>query len=214
MRSAPEPRIRWRIASGSHEITDLLHEWTRGDERALDRLIPLVHRELHRLARRHLARERPDQALQATELVNETYLRLIGAHAVSWTDRVHFLAIAARVMRRILVDHARARHAGKRAGSAEFIEVDETALVTPSRQDLAALDDALVALAAFDERKSRVVELRFFGGLTVEETAAAVHVSPDTVMRDWRLARAWLRQQLDHASDGSRHTGRARRTRA
>ena len=191
-----------------------MHEWTRGDERALERLIPLVHRELHRLARRHLARERADHSLQATELVNETYLRLVDANRVSWTDRAHFLAIAARIMRRILVDHARARLAGKRGGAAEAVALEETALVTPSRQDFVALDDALTALAAIDERKSRVVELRFFGGLTVDETAAVVQVSSDTVLRDWRLAKAWLRQQLDPLSAGSRRSAPARRTSA
>ena len=163
--------------------------------------MPLVHRELHRIARRHLAHERFDHSLQATELVNETYLRLIGVDGVSWNDRAHFLAVCARVMRRILVDHARTRRARKRGGSGGRVSLDEALVVgAGQRHDFAALDDALEALARIDERKSRVIELRFFGGLSVKETAAVVNVSPDTVMRDWRLAKAWLRRELAGAN--------------
>ena len=177
--------------------TTLLLAWGRGDETALDQLIPLVHDELRQLARRHMAGERPGHPLQATALVNEAYLRLIEVNQVRWQNRAHFFAMASRVMRRILVDAARARGYQKRGGGAETVSLDEALLVSGEpRQDLVALDDALNALAAFDLRKSQVVEMRFFGGLRVEETAAALHVSADTVMRDWRLAKAWLAREL------------------
>lgn len=182
-------------------VTDLLLQWGKGDDGALDRLIPLVHRELHQIARRHMARERADHSLQATALVNETFLRLVDAQSVTWRDRAHFLAVCARVMRRILVDHARARYSQKRGGFVAKVPFDENVdLGSEPRQDFVALDDALEALAKFDERKTRVVELRFFGGLTVEETAAVVEVSPETVMRDWLFAKAWLRREMrgDH----------------
>lgn len=178
-------------------VTDLLLQWGQGDNGALDRLIPLVHRELHQIARRHMAHERADHSLQATALVNETFLRLVDAQTVSWRDRAHFLAVCARVMRRILVDHARARYSQKRGGLVTKVPLDETVVVSDEpRQDFVALDDALEALAKFDDRKSRVVELRFFGGLTVEETAAVVKVSPETVMRDWLFAKAWLQREM------------------
>ena len=177
--------------------TTLLLAWGRGDETALDQLIPLVHDELRRLARRHMAGERPGHTLQATALVNEAYLRLIEVNQVRWQNRAHFFAMASRVMRRILVDAARARGYQKRGGGAESVSLDEALLVSGEpRQDLIALDDALNALAAFDLRKSQVVEMRFFGGLSVEETAEALHVSADTVMRDWRLAKVWLVREL------------------
>jgi len=167
-------------------------------------LIPLVHEELHRIARRCLAGEGPAQSFQATALVNEAYLRLVDGHAVAWNDRAHFMAVSARVMRRILVDHARARRSQKRGGHAARVTFDEALVVTNEpAHDFVELDDALEALAAFDERKSRVIELRFFGGLTVEETAAVLNVSADTVMRDWRLAKAWLQREMggDRAHD-------------
>jgi RNA polymerase sigma-70 factor (ECF subfamily) len=177
--------------------TTLLLAWGRGDGTALDQLIPLVHDELRRLARRHMAGERVGHTLQATALVNEAYLRLIEVNQVRWQNRAHFFAMASRVMRRILVDAARARGFQKRGGGAETVSLDEALLVSGGpRQDLIALDDALTALAAFDLRKSRVVEMRFFGGLSVEETAEALHVSADTVMRDWRLAKVWLVREL------------------
>jgi RNA polymerase sigma factor (TIGR02999 family) len=168
-------------------------------------LIPLVHQELHQLARRCLAGEGPGQSFQATALVNEAYLRLVDGQAIAWNDRAHFLAVSARVMRRILVDHARARRSQKRGGHAARVTFDEALVVTnePS-QDFVALHDALEALATFDERKSRVIELRFFGGLTVEETGSVLNVSPDTVMRDWRLAKAWLQREM--RGDGSHDT--------
>ena len=159
--------------------------------------MPLVHHELHRIAQRHMAGERPGHSLQATALVNEAYIRLVDGKSVEWHDRAHFLAVSARVMRRILVDHARARHYQKRGGHAPRVTFDEALVVTNEpATDFVALDDALEALAKFDERKSRVVELRFFGGLSVEETASVLKVSPDTVMRDWRLAKAWLQREM------------------
>ena len=157
----------------------------------------MVYDELRRLAYGYMAREHPGHTLQATALVNEAYLRLVDGEAVAWNDRVHFLAVSARVMRRILVDHARARRAQKRGGHAARVTFDEALVVSDEpRQDFVALDDALAALAAFDERKSRVVELRFFGGLSVEETASVLKVSPETVMRDWRLSKAWLQREM------------------
>ena len=176
----------------------------KGDEAARERLIPLVHQELHQIARRCMAGERVGHSLQATALVNEAYVRLVDGKVVAWQDRAHFLAVSARVMRRILVDHARARHAHKRGGDGARVTFDEALVVTDEpRQDFVALDDALEALAKFDERKSRVVELRFFGGLSVEETASVLNVSPDTVMRDWRVAKAWLQGEMrgDHQDD-------------
>ncbi len=178
-------------------VTDLLVAWRRGDASALEHLVPLVHGELRRLARREMRRERAGHTLQTTALVNEAYLRLVDLSRVQWQDRAHFFAMSARLMRRILVDHARARESRKRGGGARRISFDEALVVSDERgADLVALDDALQALAAFDDRKSRVVELRFFGGLGVDETAEALHVSPETVMRDWRLAKVWLLREL------------------
>jgi RNA polymerase sigma factor (TIGR02999 family) len=160
-------------------------------------LIPLVHRELQQIARRCMAGERAGHSFQATALVNEAYLRLVDATNVAWQDRAHFLAVAARIMRRILVDHARVRLSQKRGGQAVGVAFDEGLIVTDEpRHDFIALEDALQALAKFDERKSRVVELRFFGGLSVDETALILKVGPDTVMRDWRLAKAWLQREM------------------
>ena len=179
------------------QATGLLLKWGQGDETALGRLIPLVQRELHQIARRCMAGERAGNSLQATALVNEAYLRLINAKDVAWHDRAHFLAVAARVMRRILVDHARARHYQKRGGDAARVTLDE-ALVVASEpvQDVVAIDEALTALAAVDARTSQVVEMRFFGGLTIEETAEALQISRDTVKRDWKMAKLWLLREL------------------
>jgi RNA polymerase sigma-70 factor (ECF subfamily) len=186
-----------RIPENPTKVTGLLRKWGRGDEGALERLIPLVHDELHRIAQLCMAGERTGHSLQATVLVNEAYLRLVEATHVGWQDRAHFLAVSARVMRRILVDHARARHYQKRGGDAVKVTFDEGLVVTREPgPDFVALDDALEALAKFDERKSRVIEMRFFGGLSVEETAAVLKVSPATVMGDWRLARAWLQREM------------------
>ena len=171
--------------------------WRDGDEAALDELVPLVHAELRRIARRCIARERVGQTLQATALVNEAYLRLVDVRQVNWQNRAHFLAISARLMRRILVDVARSKRYQKRGGGAIKVTLDEAVGASVEKsQDLVALDDALAALATVDERKARVIELRFFGGLSVEETATVLKVSVDTVMRDWKLAKVWLWREL------------------
>ena len=178
----------------------MLVAWGGGDGRALERLVPLVEAELHRIARRCMKGERLDHSLQATALVNEAYLRLVDTQRVRWQDRSHFLAMSARLMRRVLVDHARARGYQKRGGDAVRVTLVEGLGGSDDRpHDIIALDDALEALAAFDERKSRIVELRFFGGLSVEETAHELGVSSDTVLRDWKLAKAWLLRELGHA---------------
>ena len=175
----------------------LLRAWREGDETALDALMPLVHDELRRIARRCLHGERANHSVQATELVNEAYLRLVDVRQVDWQDRTHFLAMSARLMRRVLVDLARSRGADKRGGGAVRVTLDEAAIggVAPDA-DVIRLDDALQALAALDDRKSRVVELRFFGGLTADEPAVALQVSSKTVLRDWEFARAWLQREL------------------
>ncbi len=179
------------------EITRLLAAWGGGDKSALDALTPLVHNELHRLARRHMHRERPGTPLQTTELVNEVYLKLVDCSRVRWQDRAHFFAISAQLMRRILVDLARSRNYAKRGGEAIRVTF-EKALEAPGAYapDWIALDDALNALQALDARKCRMVELRFFGGLNVEETAEVLGVSPDTIHRDWRFVKTWLRREL------------------
>jgi RNA polymerase sigma-70 factor (ECF subfamily) len=183
-------------------VTLLLHRWSNGDADALERLVPLVETELRRLARGYMGRERRGHTLQVSALVNEAFLRLTGARRLRWQDRAHFLGISARLMRRVLVDHARARGYQKRGGSLQRVALDEAALVSPAPAiDLIALDRALEALAEDDPRKARVIELRFFGGLSVEETADVLHVSPDTVRRDWRLAKLWLLRELKGKHD-------------
>ncbi len=193
-------RFRRRIAAihpESPDVTGLLLAWGTGDEAALERLVPIVHGELRRIARRCMAGERKGHSLQATALVNEAYLRLVDVQHVNWENRAHFLAMSARLMRRILVDYARSKGYQKRGGGALKVTFDEGLPVVGGRdQDLVAVDDALEALMKVDERKSRVVELRFFGGLSVEETASVLKVSPETVMRDWKLAKAWLLREL------------------
>ena len=181
---------------GAQEVTVLLRAWAGGDSDALDRLVPLIYADLRKMAGRKMRQEAAGNTLQPTALVNEAYLRLLGSE-VSWQDRAHFLAVAARTMRRILVDAARARGADKRGGGVVKVELNASLDGGPQRpEDLIALDDALEALAAFDERKARVVEMKFFGGLSVEETAVVLKVSPSTVMGDWRLARAWLQREM------------------
>jgi RNA polymerase sigma factor (TIGR02999 family) len=181
----------------SHEITQLLLAWSDGDKQALDRLVPLVYDELRRLAQNYMRRERAGQTLQTTALIHEAYLRLIDADQVQWRNRAHFFGIAARLMRQILVARARERGCQKRGGGAERVSLDE-AMVIDERldEDLVALDEALGELSQFDARMAQVVEMRFFGGLTEEEIAAALDVSTKTVRRDWRLARSWLRRKL------------------
>ena len=179
------------------QLTQLLRAWSGGDARALEHLTPLVYAQLHRTARRYMAGERPEHTLQATALINEVYLRLVDSPDISWHDRAHFFAICARLMRRILTDFGRSRRRVKRGGEACPLPLDEALLVThePSA-DLVALDDALNALSEVDQRKSQVVELRFFGGLSVEETAEVLRVSEETVKRDWRLAKLWLLREM------------------
>jgi len=178
-------------------VTQLLIDWSNGDENALRQLIPLVHEELRRVARRHMAHERAEHTLQATALVNEAYMRLVDVRQVKWQNRAHFFAMSARLMRRILVDFARSRRYQKRGGGAQQVSLQESMVVSPEPgPDLVRLDEALTALAAVDERKAQVVEMRFFGGLSVEETAEALHVSRDTVIRDWKVAKAWLLREL------------------
>ena len=180
--------------SAPGQVTELLRAWSDGDQHALAQLMPLVESELRRLARAYMGRERRGHTLQPTALVNEAFLRLAGARGLRW----HFLGISARLMRRVLVDHARSRGYRKRGGGAQRVTLDEALLASPEPSlDVVALDRALEALAAVDERKSRVVELRFFGGLSVEETAEVLHLSNDTIKRDWSLAKLWLLRELE-----------------
>jgi RNA polymerase sigma factor (TIGR02999 family) len=198
-----------RISLGKHTnevataspgtVTELLRAWSDGDDRALERLVPLVEAELRRLARGYMRRERREHTLQVTALVNEAFLRLTGARQLRWQDRAHFLGITARLMRRVLVDHARARGYEKRGGGLQKMTLDElVAAVSPDPAlNLLDLDRALETLATVDPRKSQVIELRFFGGLSVDETAEVLQVSADTVKRDWRLAKLWLLRELE-----------------
>jgi RNA polymerase sigma-70 factor, ECF subfamily len=187
----------------THEVTGLLRAWREGDQAALDALMPLVHDELRRIARRCLYGERANHSVQATELVNEAFLRLVDVQQVDWQSRTHFLAMSARLMRRVLVDYARTRAADKRGGGAVHVTLDDATIggAAPAA-DVVRLDDALKALAALDDRKSRVVELRFFGGLTVDETAAALEISSKTVLRDWEFSRAWLHREIGGGDRG------------
>ena len=181
----------------SSEVTELLRQWGDGRADALDRLLPLIHGELRRLAASYMRRERPDHTLQPTALVNEAFLKLVDQKAVRWQNRAHFMGIAAQAMRRILVDHARGRSAGKRGAGERPVPLDDAIVFADLPDaDVLALDEALTRLAVFDPQQSRVVELRFFGGLTMEETAAALHISPATVGREWTLAKAWLYAEL------------------
>ena len=181
----------------SHDVTRLLARWKEGDEAALQQLVPIVHDELRRLARKQMAGERPGHTLQPTALVNEAYLRLVNLKQMQWQDRAHFFAMGARLMRRVLVDFARSRGYQKRGGGAKQVSLTEALEVADCPPtDVVALNDALEALADVDERKSRVVELRFFGGLSVEETAEVLNVSRETVKRDWKFAKMWLLRHL------------------
>jgi RNA polymerase sigma factor (TIGR02999 family) len=179
------------------DVTQLLRAWSEGDEAALEQLVPLVEAELHRLARAYMSRERKGHTLQATALVNEVFLRLADTPTLRWQDRAHFIGIAARLMRRVLVDHARARGSRKRGGGAEQVPLDDAQLATPELPlDVIAVDRALETFATIDRRKSQIVELRFFGGLSLEETADVLGISVETVKRDWRVARLWLSREL------------------
>lgn len=190
-------------APSTHEVTQLLKAWTSGDEQALEKLTPLVYEQLHRVAQRYMAGQRSGHILQATALVNEVYLQLIDCGRMNWQDRAHFFAMSAHLMRRILIDFARSRGSQKRGGGALQISLDEAPSVgSEPDPNLVALDDALKALAAVDERESRVVELRFFGGLSIKETAEVLKVSAETVQRDWRLAKMWLLREMSKGSQG------------
>lgn len=185
----------------AHEITQLLRAWSDGDQTALDRLAPLVYAELHRLARGYMHGERAGHVLQSTALINEAWIRLIDWKDVEWQKRAHFFGVAAQMMRRILVDFARERRASRRGGSAQQVSFEEAVLVSADRgAEVIALDEALNTLAKFDARKSQIVEMRFFGGLGVEETAEVLKLSPRTVKREWNLARAWLYRELNPES--------------
>jgi RNA polymerase sigma-70 factor, ECF subfamily len=180
-----------------NDITALLQAWRKGDEHALEKLTPQVYRELHRAAKRCMEGEREGHTLQTTALINELYLRLSDLKLIDWQSRAHFFALCARQMRRILTDQARARYSQKRGGRAQVVSLDGAQMVTPEASaNLLALDDALNRLAKMDERKSQVVEMRFFGGLSVDESAEVLKVSPETVMRDWKLAKAWLLREV------------------
>jgi RNA polymerase sigma factor (TIGR02999 family) len=190
------------MALTQHDITQLLIDWRGGDQAALEKLMPLVYDELRRLARYYLSRERPGHTLQATALVNEAYLRLINRQDSDWQNRTHFFAAAARIMRHLLIDHARAHRYAKRGGGATCISLDEVAVVTPAPSlDLLALDEALNRLAKIDERKVVIVELRYFSGLSVEETAEAMSLSEITIKREWLKAKAWLYRELRQEED-------------
>jgi RNA polymerase sigma factor (TIGR02999 family) len=188
----------------SHDVTGLLRAWSQGQERALEQLVPLVHAELKQIAHRCLIGERPGDRLQSAELVNEAYLRLIDARQVGWQNRAHFFAISAKLMRRILVDSARSRNYLKRGGGAPNLSLEEALTLSPERdQELVALDGALNSLSLTDARKAQVVELRFFGGLSVEETAQLLKVSADTVRRDWKFAKVWLAREVSKTTTTS-----------
>jgi RNA polymerase sigma-70 factor, ECF subfamily len=191
-------------ASSREDVSSLLRAWTDGDQHALEKLTPIVYEELHRLARYYMNGERSGHSLQTTALVNEAYLRLTDYKRMRWENRAHFFAVSAQLMRRILVDHAR-RHNLKRGAGVQHVSLEDTAVVRERDDDLVALDEALQALARFDRRKAEVVELRFFGGLSVDETAEVLGISPITVMRDWNTAKAWLYRELSgQKSDGLR----------
>jgi RNA polymerase sigma factor (TIGR02999 family) len=192
------------MGSAPQDVTQLLRAWSRGEASALEKLVPLVYADLRRRARRYMARERSDHSLQTTDLIHEAYLRLVGGKPVDWQNRSHFFALSARLMRQILVDHARSRGYRKRGGG-HRVELDEGMVCGQLDWDLVQLDEALQALAEADARKARVVELRFFGGLNAQETAQVLDVSPQTVLRDWRLSKAWLLRHMSQRgeSDGS-----------
>ncbi len=191
------------------DVTRLLVAWRGGDTAALDRLLPVVYAELRRVAHRYMRDERPDHPLQTTALVHEAYLRLVDVTGVDWQSRNHFFAVSAQMMRRILVEAARRRNTDKRGGDASHVALDEAMLPAANRRaDLVALDEALEELAALDARKARVVELRYFGGLSVEETAAVLGVSTQTVTRDWRMAKLWLQRDLSRAEQARRGASR------
>lgn len=191
----------------TQQVTGLLLDWSNGDKGAYDKLVPLVYDELHRLARHYMSREREGHTLQTSALVNEAYLRLVDQRRVRWQNRAHFFAISAQVMRRILVDYARKQRRVKRGGARQQVSLDHALAISNDRSpDLVALDEALSDLTEIDERKARVVELRFFGGLDVNETAEALHIHPNTVVNDWRFAKAWLHSRIVSGDRGDAET--------
>ena len=188
----------------TNDVTALLLQWRGGNPAAMEKLLPRVYSELRRVARRHMGRERPDHLLQATGLVNEVYLRLVDVRRIQWQDRAHFFAVAARLMRRVLVDFARTHKNQKRGGALQHVTLDENLPVSGNTpEDVIDIDQALQSLAAQYERKAQVVELRFFGGLSVEETAEVLNISPETVMRDWKFAKNWLLRELSRTKSGA-----------
>jgi RNA polymerase sigma factor (TIGR02999 family) len=193
------------MGSAPQDVTQLLQAWSRGEASALEKLLPLVYTELRLRARRYMARERPDHSLQSSDLIHEAYLRLVGSKPVDWQNRSHFFALSARLMRQILVDHARSRGYQKHGGGRHRVDLDEGMVCDELDWNLVDLDEALQALATADARKGRVVELRFFGGLSAEETAQLLEVSPQTVLRDWRLSKVWLLRHMSRRrkSDGN-----------
>lgn len=195
-------RPKTLMAHSGHEVTELLQDWSKGDESALERLMPLVYDELHRLAHQHMKQERAGHILQTSALINEAYLRLVDRPRIHWENRAQFFGIAARVMRRILVDDARKRKSDKRGSDAIHVTLNEATIVAHEQAaNVMALDDALKSLEEIDPRQSQIVELRFFGGLSIDETAEVLKVSPGTVMRDWTFARAWLKNEMSGASE-------------
>lgn len=202
----PETQL-WRrmTASLPNEVTQLLVAWGNGDKAALDKLMPIVHDELHRLAHHYMGRERRGHTLQTSAIVNEAYLGLIDQRNVQWQNRAHFFGIAAHLMRRILAAYARSRHYTKRGGGTRRVSLEEAMIVSEERAaDMVAVDDALTALADVDQRKTQIVEMRFFGGLSIDETAEVLGVSPGTVMREWTLAKAWLRREISREGQDER----------
>jgi len=190
------------MAALPNEVTQLLINWSKGDKAAFDELVPLVHGELHRIARRYMAKENPNHTLQTSALINEAYIRLINQQDIPWQNRAHFFAVAAQVMRHILVDHARKYSYAKRGGGARKISLDDAMVrMDQKANEIVALDDALKTLAVMDLRKSQIVELRFIGGLSIEETAEVMGISSPTVQREWRSAKAWLKRELSKAED-------------
>jgi RNA polymerase sigma factor (TIGR02999 family) len=188
-------------SSKTHQVTDLLDAWSQGDKEALDKLMPLIYDDLRRLARQHMRHERAGHTLQTTALVNEAYMRLVDQRRAQWQNRAQFFGVAARLMRRILVDHARSRHRLKREGEAHKVSLGEAATVSPEQPtDVLALHDALKKLESMNERMGRIVELRFFGGLSIEETAEVIKVSPGTVMKDWTFAKAFMHEAISNES--------------
>jgi RNA polymerase sigma factor (TIGR02999 family) len=186
----------------AQQVTQLLNEWGKGSQAALEELMPMVYGELHKMAKRYMDQQNPSHTLQTTALINEAYLRLAGDSARTWQNRSHFFGVAAKAMRHVLVDHARTRYAAKRGGALQNLRLDENIDTSGERmRELIALDDALTDLAKLHPRQSEVIELRFFGGLGVEETAEVLKVSPETVMRDWRIAKAWLHTELNRSDD-------------